>query len=148
MTRETVLQAFVTLERAGLRAPYASAEQTNETAEVWIRALGNVANADLDEAITLHLRSPKGKWWPKPAELLSLLPRRTATPEPVEQGWLGQALASVTDGRRRVDLMAQAFDVVHASPACGQTECRTTCRPCTEAMLRVGDDLARAAVAA
>lgn len=129
MTKEAVLQAFLVLERAGVRAPYADAQQAEESVATWLLTLGDVPDAALGEAVVEHLRGPKAAFWPRPGELLRLAPRREGRVLHLVQHWRFSELPA--DVRMR--LLAQAVDEVEA---CG-TKCDAWPHDCRCAVARL-----------
>ncbi len=147
MNAETMLAMFLALERAGLRTPYDDAEGAMQTAAVWLRVFGDLPGVDLGAAVTAWLRSEKGKWWPKPSELLALVPRQPAPPRLVLEDhgdWPGRAWSEIEDGNERVRLMDQACALVRSARPCGQDRCAIDCEPCLDAMAIEADRLAMA----
>lgn len=78
MSQDPVLTALATLEAAALPPPYTDEDSLSRTAETWRRLLGHLSPDELAAAVDAHLEGDRGTWWPRPAELLRLVPRRPA----------------------------------------------------------------------
>jgi hypothetical protein len=144
VTRDHVLSLFALLESAGIQPPYADEASTERAVRVWQLALHDLAAEQLEGAVAAHLRDPaRCRWWPKPGELLQLVPR--ASPQTSEDGCFARHWPRLP-GHLRVRLLDQAAAQIRESPACGRDEqarCPATCERCAEATLARADELAR-----
>lgn len=148
MTIDDVRALFDILEAAGLRPPYTDPEGLERTAGVWLEVFRDREFDELTLALHAHLRTPRGAWWPKPAELLAHLPappRRRRAPTTLAPGdWTGKTWASIADGRIRVAILDRCIrELLGREPRpCGHAACSPLCEPCNEAWMRRADELA------
>jgi hypothetical protein len=74
-SRKAMAQAFTLLSKLGCTRPEGlkTDEQLAEVIDVWCAALADLSDVEVGAAAFAHTRSPKGRWWPAPGDLLTAL---------------------------------------------------------------------------
>jgi hypothetical protein len=143
MTRRAVLTQFRALERCCSRVPYNDEAEAEDHVGDWLRVLEGLSDEQLEAAVTAWMRSPKGRFWPSPSELLQLAPRSGGpTLSPVSEDWPGKLWASLPS-LKRFELLEQAGDVGCAQHPDGGPEIRVSCDACASALGHRLDELVR-----
>lgn len=141
-TDEAILVAWKALKANPLKCPYATEAEVEQGLALWRSTLRDVDDEGLMVAVQAHLASERCRFWPKPGELLRLVPRCPRRPLALEDsGYADRPWGRLQ--RQHPQLAVELFDQAVADTAyCQRCERIVPCDDCARAIERRSDELA------
>lgn len=135
-TWDGVVVAFEALTVGGYKPPFTTEEEAETAIRTWIQTMPEASDELLMAAVRGHMRG--SSWWPKPYDLVQLLPDQPGEDDGRTWRKSGRLWARLKDGDLRMQVLSEANASYRPPPPHGR-DCPGDCEPCTEGTFALCD---------